>query len=48
MIYEVWVNFSGCAKYEIEASSEEEAKDLAIEQAEPYDCDEWDYEAEID
>lgn len=48
MIYEVWVTFSGCAKYEIEASNAEEARNLAVEQADPYDCEQWDYDAEID
>lgn len=48
MIYKVWVNFSGCERYEIEANSPDEARDIAIEQADIHDCLEWDYEAEIE
>ena len=44
--YKVWINFSGCAAYDIEADSEDEARDMAIEKAEPFDCDSWDYEVD--
>lgn len=41
--YTVWISFSGCAAYDIEADSEDEARDIAIEEADVNDCDEWDY-----
>ena len=42
-MYKVWINFSGCASYEVEAESENEAIDKAMSEAEVSDCDEWDY-----
>jgi hypothetical protein len=42
--YTVWVNFSGCAKYTIEANSEDEAREIAMEDADAFDCDAWDYD----
>ncbi len=42
--YEVWVNFSGCAKYVVEAESSAEAREIALSEADAFDCDEWDYE----
>ena len=46
--YKVWVMFSGCAQYTIMAENEEEARDIAIDQADVYDCMEWDYDAEVE
>lgn len=48
MTYKVWVTFSGCACYEVEASDEDEARENAIQQAEPFDCDAWDFDTEIE
>lgn len=42
--YVVWVNFSGCARYIVEADSEDDAYDAAISMADVTDCDEWDYD----
>lgn len=42
--YTIWVNFSGCARYEVEANSAEEACDIAIEEADIFDCCAWDYD----
>ena len=44
--YEVWVNFSGWEKYIIEAESSAEAREIALEKADAFDCDEWDYDAD--
>ena len=44
--YKVWVSFSGCAAYYVEADSEEEARDIAITEADTTDCDEWDYDVD--
>ena len=44
--YEVWVNFSGCEKYVVEAESPAEAREIAVEKADVFDCDTWDYDAE--
>lgn len=41
--YTVWVSFNGCEKYEIEANSAEEACDIALEEADAFDCYTWDY-----
>ena len=41
--YTVWISFSGCASYEVEAESEDEAIDMAMNMAEVSDCDDWDY-----
>ena len=43
MKYKVWISFSGCAAYDIEADSEDEARDIAMEEADPFDCDAWDF-----
>ena len=48
MTYKVWVSFSGCACYEVEANDEDEARDIAIEMADIYDCLEWDFDAEVE
>ena len=48
MTYKVWINFRGCAMYEVEADSEDEARDAAIEMADPFDCDEWDFDTDIE
>ena len=44
--YEVWVIFSGCEKYVVEAESPAEASEIAMEKADAFDCDTWDYDAE--
>ena len=44
--YEVWVNFSGCEKYVVEAESPAEAREIAMEKADAFDCDCWDYDAD--
>ena len=44
--YEVWVSFSGCAKYVVEAESPAEAGEIAVEKADVFDCDCWDYDAD--
>lgn len=44
--YKVWINFSGCAAYDIEADSEDEARDIAMEEADESDCDSWDYDVD--
>lgn len=46
--YKVWVTFSGCADYVVMAEDEEEAKDIAINEADVFDCMAWDYDAEIE
>ena len=48
MKYTVWVMFNGCARYEIEAKNEDEARTIAIDESDPYDCYEWDFDAEIE
>ena len=48
MIYKVWVSFNGCASYEVEAANEDEAREAAIEMADPWDCAEWDFDADIE
>jgi len=42
--YKVWINFSGCAAYDIEANSPSEAQDIAMEEADISDCDSWDFD----
>lgn len=42
--YKVWISFSGCAAYGIEADSEDEARDMAMEEADISDCDSWDFD----
>ena len=44
--YKVWISFSGCAAYDIEADSEDEARDMAMEEADTSDCDSWDFEVD--
>ena len=44
--YKVWISFSGCYGYDIEADSEEEARNIAIEEADANDCDSWDYDVD--
>lgn len=44
--YKVWISFSGCAAYDIEADSEDEARDMAMEEADTLDCDSWDLEVD--
>ena len=44
--YKVWINFSGCCCYEIEADSEEEACEIAMADSNVDDCDEWDYDVD--
>ena len=41
--YRVWIQFSGCAAYDIEADSASEAGDIAMKKADVIDCDSWDY-----
>lgn len=42
--YIVSVVMSTCVDIEVEASDEKEAKELAIEEANPFDADDWDYD----
>ena len=42
--YIVNVVMSACVEIEVEADSEEEAKELAIEKADPFDVYGWDYD----
>lgn len=44
--YKVWISFSGCAAYDIEADSAEEASNIAMEEANANDCEEWDYDVD--
>jgi hypothetical protein len=44
--YKVWISFSGCAAYDIDADSDEEARNIAMEEADADDCDEWDYDVD--
>ena len=44
--YEVWVSLCGATKVTVYANSEEEARELAIEAADPFDIDQWDFDAE--
>lgn len=44
--YRVQINFWGCAEYDIEADSEDEARNIAMEEADAYDCHEWDCEVD--
>ena len=44
--YTVWISFSGWYAYNVEADSEEEARDIALEEADVEDCDSWDYNVE--
>jgi hypothetical protein len=44
--YKVWICFSGVVAYDVEANSEDEARDIAMEQADAFDCDSWDYEVD--
>ena len=46
--YKVWVSFSGCACYDVVADSEDEARDNALEIADPYDCEQWDFDTDIE
>lgn len=40
--YKVFICFSGCAEYEIEANSRDEAIDMAVDMADVTDCECWD------
>ena len=42
--YLVGVVMATCVEIEVEADSEEEAKELAYEKADPFDAVEWDYD----
>ena len=42
--YKVWISFSSCVAYEIEADSRKEAQEKAMENAKPNDCEKWDLE----
>ena len=42
--YIVSVAMSTCVDIEVEASNEKEAKELAIEEANPFDVEDWDYD----
>lgn len=42
--YKVWVSFNGCALYEVEANDRDEARDIAMDMADPFDCEEWDFD----
>ena len=44
--YKVWIRFSGCYGYDVEADSEEEARDIAFRESDINDCDEWDYDVD--
>lgn len=42
--YVVEVVMSTCVEVEVEAQNEEEARELAIEKADPFDVYDWDYD----
>lgn len=44
--YEVWIKFSGCAVYYVDASSEEMARAIAMDEADSFDCDVWDIDVD--
>lgn len=48
MIYNVWVRFEGGAYYTVEANSDEEAQELAMEKANIEDCIDWGYDPIVD
>lgn len=48
MTYRVWVSFSGGAYYDVEANNESDARSIALEEADPFDCQEWDFDTEIE
>ena len=42
--YLVNVTMSSCVEVEVEAQNEEEARNLALEEADPFMVDDWDYD----
>lgn len=46
MRFEVWVTMGAAVRVIVEADSEEEARDLAIETADPFDVDGWDFDVD--
>ena len=48
MEYRVWVDLRGGYYTTIEANNPDEAMDLAIADADPFECMEWDIDADVE